>query len=161
MDIVLDRYSYAPTETEGRLILPAFFLWTIERPWKDNRPFVSCIPDGEYDLIPHTRPDDPNRRSSDNEVYAIVNPDLGVNLYDQGDGSRYLILAHSANFVYQVVGCVAPGLSRGFMSYKSKDGKLVMERCVKSSRKAMQKLRVALGREKHKLIIKSVCGAKL
>ena len=152
MDVLLERYSYAPTETEGRLILPAFYLWTIERPWKDNQPFVSCIPDGEYDLIPHTRPPDPDRRPEDDEVYAIVNPALNVNLYDQGDGSRYLILVHVANFVKDVVGCVGPGLHRNIITGR---------RAVSASRKAMQKLRVALGREEHKLIIKPVCGAKL
>lgn len=30
--------------TVGRLYGPGLMLWTLERPWLDNRRYVSCIP---------------------------------------------------------------------------------------------------------------------
>jgi hypothetical protein len=29
---------------------------TVERPWRDNQPGISCVPSGEYNLIPHQNP---------------------------------------------------------------------------------------------------------
>lgn len=37
--------------TFGELVVSGETFYTVERPWHNNRPFVSCVPLGEYDLI--------------------------------------------------------------------------------------------------------------
>lgn len=109
----LERFAYTPTETQGRLLGVDGEWMTIERPWIKG-PFPggmsneSCVPDGEYELVPHTRPDGA-------EVVALVNPDLGVWYREDDrpdDWGRFLILIHAGNFVTDVVGCIAPGATR-------------------------------------------------
>lgn len=129
----LQRYCYSDTETEGILWLKdGDFLATLERPWiggpHGGMPFESCVPDGEYELLRHRRP------KGGGEVYALRNPDLGVYYTKQERGDRdgrYLICIHAANWVEQVVGCIAPGLVRTIAENK---------RMVRSSRQAMQKI---------------------
>jgi hypothetical protein len=93
-------------------------------------PFVSCVPDGSYQLLEHVRPDG-------TEVLALRNPDHGV-YYDRGErpdtGGRYLILIHSANYVEQVQGCIAPGINHTIYDNR------VM---VTNSRQAMRLIREA------------------
>ena len=157
MNLTLERFSYADTETEGVLSVDDFRLATIERPWvswdaRGGKPFASCVPDGEYILDPWTRP---NR----GEVYILSNPELGVyRLKDdrpRGFG-RYLVLIHVANYVGDIVGCVGPGTRRTVMKNR-KTGKY--ERAVASSREAMKIITEQLGREEtHRLTISSKCG---
>lgn len=41
--------TYFEDRTEGRLIFPdGSYVFTLELPWKDNLPSVSCIPEGRY-----------------------------------------------------------------------------------------------------------------
>jgi len=157
MNLTLERFSYASSETEGVLSVGDFHLATIERPWvhwdaRGGKPFESCIPDGEYLLDPWTRP---NR----GEVYILSNPELGVyRLKDdrpRGFG-RYLVLIHVANYVGDIVGCVGPGTRRTVMKNR-KTGKY--ERAVASSGEAMRIITEQLGREEtHRLTISSKCG---
>ena len=138
MELILERYNYSETETEGYLWLEnESKLYTIERPWigespegvdyPGGMPFESCIPDGSYDLIPHTRP-------SGDKVYALRNHENHV-FYtkdEMGDRQgRYLVLIHSGNYVDDVVGCVAPGLVRTIYNNR---------RMVGSSRNAMKRV---------------------
>jgi len=157
MDLILERFSYASTETEGVLSLPDHNLATIERPWvpvdtPGGKPFASCVPDGTYVLEPWTRP---NR----GEVYILTNFDLGVYRLEDDlpeEGGRFLVLIHIANYVRNVVGCVGPGTQRVIMKDK-KTG--TYERAVSSSGEAMKILRTVLGREEtHTLIIRPRCG---
>ena len=130
---LLERKPTTATECEGFLSFGKTILATIERPWLPHpdqpggTPFQSCIPDGTYELRPHTRP-------SGKESLALINPALGV-YYEQhevpDDGGRYLILIHAGNWVTDIVGCIAPGLSKG----DSPQGRMV-----KSSAVAMQKV---------------------
>ena len=131
MRLTLTRFAYTPTETQGLL---DDTWWTIERPWiPGDHPgglsFESCIPDGRYKLIKHTRP-------NGDKVVALVNPSLGV-WYRKEDRpeewGRYLVLIHSGNFVNHVVGCIAPGLSRSIY-----DNRIM----VGSSRAAMRQINV-------------------
>lgn len=132
MKLLLQRHAYGDNETEGKLWLDnENYVRTLERPWisgvPGGMPFESCVPDGEYELIKH-------RRSNGDEVYALRNPDLAVYYTEQERGDnpgRYLILIHSANWVSQVVGCIAPGLVRTIA-----DNRIM----VRSSRAAMQKI---------------------
>lgn len=132
LKLILERYSYSETETEGRLWLDDDdYIFTLERPWIDGvpggMPFESCVPDGEYSLQSHIRP-------SGDRVLALRNPALSVFYTDQeraGEPGRYLILLHPANYVEEVVGCIAPGLVRTIAGNR---------RMVRSSRAAMAKI---------------------
>jgi len=129
----LERYCYSETETEGRLYLPEHddFLYTLERCWiagpAGGMPFESCVPDGEYELIEY-------ERQNGDHVYALRNTDLGVYFTKQDRGTRegrYKILIHSANWVEQIVGCIAPGLVRTIADNR---------RMVRSSRRAVAQI---------------------
>lgn len=49
MTATLARQQSTDQGTPGRLYLAgAFFAHTLELPWRDNKPFVSCIPTGVY-----------------------------------------------------------------------------------------------------------------
>ena len=105
--------DWLPTLTMGVLEVPEETTYqTIERPWLDNGPFKSCVPLGEYVLVPFTRDEGGQR------TYALENHSLGVYVFqsDIPDGlthnTRYGILIHPGNYVKDVVGCIAPGLQR-------------------------------------------------
>lgn len=73
-----------------------FPLWecrTLELPWKDNQKRISCIPLGKYTVI--------KRRSKK----------YGWHFHITNVPNRALILTHNANFVRQLLGCVAVGLA--------------------------------------------------
>lgn len=73
---------------------------TVERPWQNNRPNVSCIPEGEYTLHAHTSP-------SKGACLSIEAPTLGVTL--TGPSLRTACLVHVANRAVELQGCIAPG----------------------------------------------------
>ena len=79
----------------------AFICHSMERPWLNNSPFTSCVPEGTYGLEPY-------HSSKFGDTYALVNHDLGVGILE-GESDRYAILIHSANWVEQLQGCIAPG----------------------------------------------------
>lgn len=64
---------------------------TVELPWKDNQKFVSCILEGEYTVVLHD------------------SPKFGLCFWIQGVPGRTGILFHVANFVRELLGCIAPG----------------------------------------------------
>ena len=150
--LTLIRDSYGPNETMGCFVSPEgdILAHTIERPWKPDpshpggTSFESCIPDGPYELVGHTRP-------NGDQVVALVNPDLGV-WYQKADRpdtwGRYLVLIHSGNYVDHVVGCIAPGSSRTIYDNR---------RMVTSSRATMAKLNV---QQYDELMIETTPGAK-
>lgn len=113
-DWTLRRYRLGETVTDGQLLIPehGINLCTLERPWFPGQPggvpFASCVPDGTYQLERFTRP-------NGDLVLRLWNTDLGVYRH-QGDvpeaGGRYLVLIHAGNWVRDIVGCIAPGLTR-------------------------------------------------
>ena len=147
MMIRLERYSYAPECTQGRMLINGEYFHTIERPWRNNAPSISCIPEGVYLCTPFVRP-------SGAEVYALINPTMDVYLnkedIPEGMKGRYLILLHSANIVEEVEGCCAPGLAHGWMKGQA---------AVLSSRAAMARISDLLGSADHEMEITQVSGA--
>ena len=115
------RYESTDMGTFGILTLKDLTLHTIERPWLNNEPFKSCIPAGDYALVPFTRSNGAN-------VYALVGN--GVSIEQDYESKRYAILIHIGNYVDDVVGCIAPGLSRdrNMVQHSSKAMGLLMER---------------------------------
>jgi len=54
MILLLIRFESSDQGTKGILILPDGKTYcTLELPWKNNRPMVSCIPEGTYRLVNH------------------------------------------------------------------------------------------------------------
>lgn len=114
--LLLERQPSTTDHTEGFLSFDDEILATIEQEWRehpDGNPGGendnSCVPAGKYELIPHTRQDE-------KKVVALVNEDLGVYYLKKdrpNDKGRYLILFHIGNWVSDIVGCIAPGLSKG------------------------------------------------
>jgi hypothetical protein len=75
---------------------------TLERPWLNNDPDVSCIPPGVYQCIWNLSP------------HLTILAGHNVFTYElQNVPNRSGIRIHPANKVSQLEGCVAPGLSYG------------------------------------------------
>lgn len=113
MNLTLQRNAYTETETQGLLFVNGQIYHTVELPWlryehPGGRSGRSCVPDGEYDLVPFTRP-------NGDKVLALINPDHGVWLHQEdrpNPWGRFLILIHAGNTVDDIAGCIAPGLER-------------------------------------------------
>lgn len=91
--IVLER-SYLPDCTIGRLHLPGRWIHTLERPWAENQPGVSCIPEGRYTLV---------RDATGRHRWFRI-PDEEV-------APRSAIEVHPANRPRELQGCIAPGMA--------------------------------------------------
>lgn len=85
-----------------------FVCYTVEQPWRDNKPFASCVPVGDYKLIPYKSP-------KYGDTFALLNHHLDVGVY-QGEAKRYGCLLHSANTNVQLQGCIAPGMGLGMVT---------------------------------------------
>lgn len=111
MELELVR-TYYPNGTNGELFLDGNKVCsTIELPWKDNQPQVSCIPEGRYAL---------RKRYS---------PKLKHHLLVTGVAGRQWILLHAANdALKELKGCIAP------VSFLTGEGK------GNQSRKALAKI---------------------
>jgi len=90
-EIVLSRWAHSPTATMGIIELEGEVFWTVERPWLDNAPNVSCVPEGVYDL---------RWRESPRFGWTWILEDVP---------NRTHILIHSANWSRQLQGCIALG----------------------------------------------------
>lgn len=118
MNFILERFNHFPGNaqyeacTQGRVSEAGEHLgYTMEQPWKDNTPYHSCVPDGDYDLVPFDSP-------QFGPVFLMVNPSLNVYAFEEDcpdDTGRFLCLfAHVGNWVHDVEGCVALGEALGF-----------------------------------------------
>ena len=112
MNITIQR-SYFPTGTNGKLYINgAFQCFTIELPWHQNSPRVSCIPEGKYLL---------------RKRWSLRH---GSHLQVTGVPGRELILLHPANdALRELKGCIAPVSSL-----------MKMPGCGGGSRKALAKI---------------------
>ena len=96
----LKRVRKADHGTGGELVLKDLrtdkdlVLFTVERPWLDNKPFVSCIPTGTYTV---------KKRDGSNQ--DLKYPDAWEVLDVK---HRWGILFHVANTPIDVVGCIGP-----------------------------------------------------
>lgn len=78
--VILSRIKQSDTGTEGELTTLGFACKTLELPWKDNKPNISCIPVGEYQAVMYNSP-------KFKRVYCVQNVP-----------GRKDILIHSGNF---------------------------------------------------------------
>ena len=96
-DLLLTRYGSTPFGTFGVLSMASGFVChTVEKPWLDNRPWVSCIPDGRYVL---------------QESTFVRGGYVTYEVMDVWERNR--ILVHAGNTSDDVQGCIALGSSLG------------------------------------------------
>lgn len=146
--LTLPRFAYLPDATLGWLVAGVERFATLERPWLKHpdgpggQLSRSCVPDGEYRMRPHDTRKFPG-------TYAIVNEDLGVWYTRRPPGQQWGrtgILIHVGNYVSDLEGCIALGMSHA----KAPDGRWMVTR----SKVAMTKLREIVGRAgRHELLI--------
>ena len=93
----LNRITYGEKQTIGKLYIlnendyiQAEFN-TLELPYKDNKTFVSCIPEGNYNVI--TR----------------YSKSFGSHFHLKNVVNRTYILIHSGNFYTDIEGCILVG----------------------------------------------------
>jgi len=98
--VILRRFRSDEVGTFGTLEIDDIVFFTVEKPWKDNKPFESCIPEGEYSLVPH-------QSNKYGNVLAIVGGT--VSHFKGEDFKRYACLIHTANYPHDVEGCTGLG----------------------------------------------------
>jgi len=104
MNLTLTRYGSIPGKgTFGELEIEGMTLYSVEREWLDNRSNISCIPDGDYKLVPHN-----SRRHG--ETWALEGD--GVTHWEAPD-KRWGILFHVANKQSELAGCIGLGRNIG------------------------------------------------
>jgi hypothetical protein len=102
-ELVIERQEFTKDSTIGSAYFNGDFIcYTLERSYLDNKPFVSCIEEDEYELVPHVS-------KKFGETYALVNKNIGVTHYQESDSVRYAILIHAANSPNELAGCIACG----------------------------------------------------
>lgn len=111
----LTRIEYLEDRTLGRLDVEGETFATLELPWRNNRPNVSCIPNGFYNAA--------LRWSSKYKEHVYIDH----------VPNRSMILIHNGNYPHQTKGCILVG--ERFADIDN-DGKLE----VVNSRAALAKL---------------------
>jgi len=94
-------------------------IYTLENPWKFNRPSISCIPIGEYECEPFSG-------AKYKAVYQVKDVK-----------NRTYILIHSGNLPKDTSGCILLGLSAG---------RIGSEAAVLESRKAVEYFKGLIGK---------------
>ena len=95
MKITLIRTAFFDKCTLGVLHINDMELCTLELPYKDNQPMISCIPTGTYKLT--------KRYSEKYKYHYIVEPTPG----------RTAILIHKGNTFEHTHGCILVGMALG------------------------------------------------
>lgn len=100
--IKLKRFTSTDYGTFGVLTVDDKIFYTVEKPWQNNTPEISCVPDGEYTLTPH------NSHKYGN-VLCLINEDKGITHFDSPASKRFACLIHTANYEKDVLGCIGLG----------------------------------------------------
>ena len=79
-----------------------FICYSLERPWLNNKPFESCVPEGDYELKYH-------RYKGKLDTFALVGETVS---HFPSNKQRNLILIHPANKVHELQGCIATGMTK-------------------------------------------------
>ena len=96
--VSVERFGYTPMGTFGRLRYRGFSCYTVEKPWENNAPYISCIPVGIYPIELGRY----NRGKYDcYELGRVPN--------------RTLIKIHVANIAADLMGCIGLGNRLGIV----------------------------------------------
>ncbi len=95
MIVRINRFLQNNKVTLGALVAQGFRAYTLEPPWKDNKPNISCIPPGSY------------------ECYWHRSPKYGWVYLVSGVPGRSHILIHPGNIPQHTRGCLLPGANIG------------------------------------------------
>lgn len=159
MNLELVRFAYTAQSTLGWLhVADLDPIAVLEEAWIESHAGPggqrrerglpeSCVPDGEYRLLPHTG-------AKFTDVFVLVNPDLGVYRYPDDiprgqTWGRSAILIHQGNSLADSSGCLLVGLRHGAEAGKP---------FVYESRRALDALRTVLGSDEHQLLIRPSMG---
>lgn len=135
LSISLTRFAYTPDGTFGEFNLNGSTYYTVERPWLDNKPNVSCIPEQDYIC----RPSRFYRGGYDTwEVTGVP--------------GRSRILIHIANTMRDVKGCIGLGNDLGYVN-----GLWAVTRSKNTFEEFMKELKEV---NEFKLRIRQINGAK-
>jgi len=91
--VTVERFAYTFRGVFGELVTDNFRCFTVERPWMNNRPNISCIP---------------------TDVYALVRGrfrDHYENFEVRDVPGRTYIELHRGNTMLDIKGCIALGLT--------------------------------------------------
>ena len=100
--MILTRFISTDYGTFGKLAVGDKTFYTVEKPWQNNAPEISCVPDGNYTLTPH------NSKKYGN-VLCMINEDIGVTHFKEPNSKRFACLIHVANYEKDVLGCIGLG----------------------------------------------------
>ena len=101
--LVLERQEFSKDWIIGSFYYNGDFIcYSLERPWLNNKAFVSCVPDGEYELEYH-------KYHGKLDTFALIGET--VSHFDSGK-QRSTILIHPANVVSELEGCIATGTTK-------------------------------------------------
>ena len=132
------RTSTGPTRGQFRTDEEQVICFTIELPWHDNEAQKSCIP---ATIIGSTRARKPYR------VTWTFSPHFGKKTFELVDVvGRSKIRIHAANYISQLLGCIAPGMTFADINH---DGVIDVAR----SGEALDKLISVLGTDDFELDI--------
>lgn len=125
----IERYASTKNGVQSNVTFEGNHWHGLERPWLDNLPFMSCIPTGEYVLLPWESP-------TFGPVYIFIGGTVSV---EEGFGTRYTCLIHAANYTRQLQGCLALGQNKSDWHEPEKSA------AVWSSRNALDDFKSKLG----------------
>lgn len=98
-----------------------FQLSTLEEPWVDNQPNISCIPEGLYRCLPHNGP-------KWQDVWELINV----------ANRKGILIGHPGNTTDDIEGCILLGLSHGTLEGR---------KAVLRSKDAITELKNYIGRD--------------
>jgi len=102
MNILLKRFISTDLGTFGILTFDNKSYFTVEKPWVNNTPEISCIPTGDYTLAPH-------ESHKYGNVLCMVNDDMHITHFKNAESKRFACLIHTANYEKDVIGCIGLG----------------------------------------------------
>lgn len=104
MLLTLNRFCVGPLGTFGTLTTPSGRrVYSVEKQWRNNEPFVSCVPEGEYALRWYDAP-------RWGRTLALEGGTVGI---AEGDAIRWAVLFHRGNYPRNFQGCIGLGRSLG------------------------------------------------
>jgi len=103
--IILNRFISTSEGTFGVLTVDGKKFYSVEKPWKNNEPEISCVPSGDYTLTPHGSEKYGN-------VLCLINDEMKITHFKGHDSKRYACLIHVANYERDVIGCIGLGDKR-------------------------------------------------